>query len=298
MKITVNWHGLSSAVKGCIAGCVIMLAMLYVGAQATTPSRLPADPHELIRHVVANELRSAPGVHFMYRDTKQKNDGSSVTREMIETQDGVLARVIAINGKPLTPSQREKEDKRLQRLLNDPSALAQKRREQKEDENRIRNMVAALPDAFKYEYASTPPGARGEVVLNFTPNPAYDPPSREQQVYTGMSGQMVINLPEEHLAKIDGTLFRDVNFGWGILGRLYRGGKFIVEQSDVGNGDWEPTRMVLDFTGKVFLVKSLKIQSVETTSDYRRVPELTIAQALDMLKKADGLAAEGNGAGK
>ncbi len=285
-----------SAVKGCAAGFVLMFVALELGAQAR-PADLPTNPNDLVRRVVANELRASSEGHYMYRDTKEKEDGSSVTKETIDTPDGVLARVIAVNGKPLTPAQRDKEDKRLQRLLNDPSALAAKRKDQKEDEARIRRMVAALPDAFNYQYAGTQQGPHGQmVVLNFTPNPNYDPPSREQQVYTGMSGQMVLDLGEERLAKIDGTLFRDVSFGWGILGRLDKGGKFIVEQADVANGHWEPTRMVLNFTGKVFLFKPLKIKSVETTTDYRRVPDtLTAAQALEMLRKADGVVAE-NGA--
>ncbi len=292
----VNCNGLMSAVKGCAAGFVLMLVALELGAQAR-PSNLPANPKELVRQVVANEMKAGSDGHYMYRDTKEKEDGSSVTKETIDTRDGVLARVVAINGKPLTPSQRDKEDKRLQRLLNDPNALAAKRKDQQEDEARIRKMVSALPDAFDYQYAGTERGPHGELVtLNFKPNPNYDPPSREQQVYTGMSGQMVLDLGEYRLAKIDGTLFRDVNFGWGILGKLDRGGKFIVEQADIGNGHWEPVRMVLNFTGKVFVFKPLKIKSVETTSDYRRVPDtLTVAQAVEMLKKADGVVAE-NGA--
>ena len=296
MKTKFVKHGWYPVARGCVAGLVLLIGTFALAA----PLQLPHNPRDLIRRVAANELAADSGVHFMYRDTKQKDNGDSVTKEMIDTPDGVLGRVIAINGKPLTPAQRAKEDKRLNHLLNDPTALAQKRKEQQEDEKRIRTMVGALPDAFDYQYAGTQPGPHGEwVLLKFTPNPHYDPPTREQQVYTGMNGDMVVDPVAERLVKIDGTLFREVSFGWGILGRLDKGGRFVVEQSDVGNGHWEPTRMVLHFTGKMLLFKSLKIQSIETTSDYRRVPNtLTVAQAMDMLRKADGLAENSNGGGK
>lgn len=295
MKIgNVNSRGLGSAMRGFVAGFVVVLVALEAGAH-TAPQHLPPSANELVRRVVANELKPDTGGHYSFRTVRVRADGTTETRQVIETKDAVLARLLAINGKPLTPAQRDKEDKRLARLVNDPSALASKREQQREDDKRVRKMVGALPDAFTYEYAGPPQGDL--VTLKFTPNPSYDPPSRELQVYTGMQGDMIIDLRSDRIKKIDGTLFRDVSFGWGILGRLNRGGKFIVEQADVDAGHWEPTHMVLDFTGKILLVKSLRIKSDETSNDYRRVPDdLTIAQGLEMLKKAaDGMLAENSG---
>jgi hypothetical protein len=59
-----------------------------------------------------------------------------------------------------------------------------------------------------------------------------------------------------------------------------------VEQSEVDKGQWEITRMVLTFTGKILFVKSLNIKSTEVFSDFRPVPsDLTFAQGLELLKK-------------
>ncbi len=288
--LNINWDGMVPALKGCAAGFLFMLLALEAGAQRHTQD-LPGSANDLVRRVVANELKPDSG-HYTFRTVKLRADGSTETRQIIETKDAVLARLVAVNGTPLTPAQRDKEDKRLARLVNDPSALASKRKEQRDDEARVRKMVGALPDAFHYQYAGPPEGSL--VMLKFTPNPDYDPPSRELQVYTGMSGDMIIDLNADRIKKIDGTLFRDVSFGWGILGRLDRGGKFIVEQADVLGGHWEPTHMVLDFNGKILLFKSLRIKSDETSSDYRRVPDdLSVVQGLEMLKKAaDGALAD------
>ncbi len=291
----VNWRALVPAMRGCLLGFLTMFFVLQAGARPRVPE-LPASPKDLIRRVVANELKPETG-HFMYRDTRQRENGTTETKQLVETRDGILGRLILINGKPLTTSQRDKENKRLNRLLADPSAMASKRKEQQEDAERVHRMVAALPDAFDYKYAGTQEGPTGErVTLKFTPNPDYDPPGREQQVYTGMEGTMLIDANADRIAKIDGTLFRSVNFGWGILGKLDRGGKFIVEQAEVVPGHWEPTHMVLDFTGHMLIFKSLRIKSADITTDYRLVPvDLTLAQGLQMLNKIDGEVAENQG---
>ena len=78
-----------------------------------------------------------------------------------------------------------------------------------------------------------------------------------------MKGYLLIDPKANRIAKIDGTLIKEVGFGWGILGHLDRGGHFVVEQGDAGYGQWEVTRMGLSFTGKVLLFKALNIQSDE-----------------------------------
>src|SRR5262249_1293032 len=104
----------------------------------------------------------------------------------------------------------------------------------------------------------------------------------------GMEGFMLIDPGKNRIAQIDGTLGKEVSFGWGILGHLDRGGRFLVEQGDVGSGHWEITRMNLSFTGKLLLFKSLNFQSSEVFSDFKQVPEdTTFAQGVELLKKQE-----------
>jgi len=90
----------------------------------------------------------------------------------------------------------------------------------------------------------------------------------------------------DRIAGIDGTLFKEVGFGWGILGHLNRGGRFIVQQQDVGDNVWEISSMTLNFTGKILVFKNLTINSKEVFSDFKPIPpNLTFAQGVDLLKK-------------
>lgn len=246
-----------------------------------------------MRKTVERELQAGTeSSNLMFRSRKETRSGSQ-TKLYVQTRDSMAGMLVAVNDKPLTPEQRAAEDRRLQNLINNPQELRRKQRQEKEDSERITRIMRALPDAFVYEYDGTEPGNSqvgkpgDELVrLRFRPNPKYQPPSRVEQVLSGMQGTLLIDAQQHRIAKIDGTLFKDVGFGWGILGHLDKGGRFQVEQGNVAEGCWDIKRMNLSFTGKILLFKSLNIKSDEVYSDYRRVDnDLSFAQGVELLKK-------------
>ncbi len=252
-------------------------------------------PGELVRVAVANEVAATNGtaMKHMFRSRKQTPKGSQ-TRLYLETTDALAAMLVALNDQPLTAQEQQTEADHLAWLMNTPDQLRKKRAREKEDEDRILRIMKALPDAFVYEYAGAENSATGlgnaggpMVKLNFKPNPVYAPPSRVEQVLAGLQGYLLIDSKARRIARIDGALFRDVTFGWGILGHLDQGGHFLVQQSDLGLGDgaWGITEISLSVTGKILLFKSLKMVSDEVLSDFRKMPEnLTFAQAVETLK--------------
>jgi hypothetical protein len=271
---------------------LFLTAALLLGA-------LPAfaqagNANDLVRRAIQNEDRaSSGGPRYMYRLRSEKPE-RIVVKEIVETNDGLIARLVSVNDKPPTAEQRAADDKKLEKLLNDPEEQNKRKEEQKKDEERTRLMVKALPDAFIYQMDGNDVFNGVPVVrLAFTPNPNFDPPARETMVYRGMRGHMWIEPKEERLVKMDAQLFEDVTFGWGILGRLNKGGHFLIEQSKLGPSRWETTRMDLDFEGKALMFKTIKIREIETVSDFRAVPpNLSLAQGVELLRKADSVVAE------
>jgi hypothetical protein len=203
--------------------------------------------------------------------------------------------MVAINDKALTPEQRQAEEAHLARLVSNPEQLKRKQMSEKEDTERITRIMKALPDAFLYEPDGIEMGnqevgrtADQLVRLKFRPNPKYSPPTRVEQVLTGMQGYILIDVDESHVARIDGTLNKDVGFGWGFLGHLDKGGHFMVEQAEVVKEGWEVTRMSLSFTGRILLFKGLNIKSDEVFSNFRPAPsDLSFAQGVELLKKQE-----------
>ena len=235
----------------------------------------------------------------MFRSTKTTAKGS-VTKIYIETKQATAGMVVAYDGKPLTPEQRKAELARIERFLKNPEELEKKRRQEQQDAERTLRIVRALPEAFLYEYAGEEQGSatRGRagdplVVLKFRPNPKYEPPSRVEQALTGMEGVVMLDARCHRLALIDGRLFKEVSFGWGILGHLDKGGQFLVQQQGITDKDWAISSMKLDITGKVLLVKTLVFSMTEVFSDFKPVPkDITFAQAIDLLEKEETVFAE------
>ena len=271
---------------------ILLLASATLAAQPTTVSSYH-DPTDLVRKAVQNEIKaSSETTHFLFRGTKTTPKGST-TRVYVETRDVTAGLVVAYNGKPLTPEQRRDEEARVERFINNPEEMQKKREQERANAEHTLRIVRALPDAFLFEYAGEEPGSDGIgragaalVKLKFTPNPKYQPPTRVEEVLTGMQGYVLVDAVRYRLASIDGTLVQPVGFGWGILGHLDRGGRFVVQQKEVGDNYWEISSMSLNFTGKLLLVKSLSVVSTEVFSGFKRVPsDLSFSQALDLMKK-------------
>jgi hypothetical protein len=262
------------------------------GMQANS-ARDSATPIEEVRTAVGNEVVAAEdgSTKHMFRDRRQTPQGSQ-TRVYVETREAMAGMTVAYDDKPLTPEQLQGEEGRLAELVGNPEQLRRKLRQQKEEAERTLRIVKALPDAFLYDYDGTETGtarlAKEGVRLlrlKFRPNPAYQPPSRVEQVLVGMQGVVLIDPAARRIARIDGTLFKEVGFGWGILGHLDEGGTFLVEQQDLADGSWEISHMRLRFTGKLLLFKTIAIKSDEVFSDFQRVPaDITFAQGVEMLK--------------
>lgn len=235
----------------------------------------------------------------MFRSRKQTPQGSQ-TRLYVETRSAMAGMTIAYNDQPLTPEQMRGEENRLAGLVSDPELLGRKHSQEQQTAERTLRIVKALPDAFLYDYDGEERGAAdlGKdgarlVRLRFHPNPDYQPPSRVEQVLEGMQGFLLIDSTSGRIARIDGALFKEVGFGWGILGHLDKGGHFLVEQRDVGDGSWEVSRMSLGFTGRILLFKSIAIKSEEVLGDFRRVPaDTTFAQGVEMLKAEEAKLAD------
>jgi len=283
------------------AARILLVALaLADGARGVAEGTAERPPDDLIRQTIANELRSADqNSNYMFRERKETPEGSQ-TKLFVQTREATVGMVVAYNDRPLSKEQRQGEFGRIQHFIDDPADLGRKRSKEKEDAERVKRILRALPDAFLYQYDGTEPakpnvGKPGSelVRLRFIPNPKYEPPSHVEQVLTGMQGVILVDPQTQHLARIDGTLMKEVGFGWGILGHLDRGGHFLVDQTDVGDNNWSITRMELGLTGKMLLFKTLNIKSTEIYSDFHRVPDdLTFAQGAELLRKQAAVVAQ------
>jgi len=273
-----------------VLGCLLAFSPTGVTQEQSppTPESIAADPTMLVKRASYNELHTASGHPFRYKLRKADN-GKITTKEIVETKDGDVARLIALNDKPLPSDAEQAEIDRLNNLVAHPEVQAHRHKKEQEDSNRENEMIRLLPEGFIYHYEGTVEGPNGLCYrLSFKPNPNFQPPDREAEVYHGMAGELWIDQREERIVKLQAHLISDVDFGWGILGKLYKGGSILVEQKDVGEGHWEGTHMKLDLHGKALMIKSLDFETTEDASDFEPVrPEMGYQDAVHMLLNND-----------
>lgn len=261
-----------------LAGIVSPLSLL-LGSAAAQPSEIPAG--ELIRRVVEHELNAErqDSSRWMFRLESDKN-GQEQVNQVVQTRDGDLKRPMIINGRELTSSQRQQSDNQLGR---NPKALRQTLRAKRQDAAKSQQMLRILPDAFTFSYGEH----RGDLMqLLFRPNAKFHPRSHEAEVFHTMAGDVWVNERQNRLAEISGHLTQSVEFGGGLLGHLDKGGTFRVKQQEVSPGYWELTILNVQMSGKALFFKTINVNQKYERTNFKRVPDdLTIAQALELLKK-------------
>ena len=283
------------ALVACALSCT-SAALAAGDSNADQPSDFQPNvqARDLVRKVVANELKQEEldKSRYMFKLKKVTPKGTRI-QQIVQTNQGSIARTLLLDGKPPADDVRHAEEQKIQKLIGDPDEQRRRQKREKEDEYRAQIMVRALPNAFFYQEI----GRDGDTLkLRFRPDPSYEPQSREESIYTGMAGELWLNIPQQRLRKIDAHLFHDVDFGWGILGRLYRGGSFMVEQEQVDGNHWDTTVLKLDLRGKALLFKSLVYDEQEYESDFRRLPDhLSLSEGADILKKGAPELAQKNG---
>ena len=235
-----------------------------------------------MKDVVANELTDrAEQNNWMYHVTKVVEQ-QTLTQLEVETKDGPVHRLLAINDTPLDSVQQKQETVRLEQLIRDPSQQLAVKKQYDADERRLQNLVRLLPSAFLFQYD----GWDGSYLrLDFWPDPAFVPPTMESKALQSMAGTILVDPQQKRLAHLNGRLVENVNFGFGILGRLAKGGTFEIERTQVSSSHWKTQLVDIQVSGRMLLFKTVSKQQRETRSDFELVPkDLDVRQAEDLLQ--------------
>lgn len=272
-----------------ISAAKYLLATVGLGLFAASITAFAADnpgsqlsAQQLIREVVNTEVKAADSdhTHWMYRQ-HHVDPTKDILQECVQTKEGEICRHLAENGHPLTGNEQQQEQKRIHSLLDNPDQERKAQKARNHDGDEAVGMLKMLPNAFLYTFD----GQDGDFVrLKFEPNPNFTPPSREARVFHAMTGTVLVDSKAKRLAELRGKLFKDVDFGWGLLGKLYQGGTFLVKRAEVGDGHWDSTLMDVNIHGKALFFHTINAQQREATTDYTKVSDaLSLAQGASML---------------
>jgi len=232
----------------------------------------------------ANQDTNHDASHPMRYQLRKTSPRVTTTKEILETRDGEVARLTAINDQPLSAADEANEEARLNALLGDPAKQRRRKQAEEEDAGRAINVLQALPSAFLYQDAGPGEGPTGKVEkFTFRPNPGFSPLYLETEVLPAMTGEIWIDPVHLRVARLEAHLQQDVDFGWGILGRLNKGGWIVIEQGDVGGGQWRTVRFEMQISGRV-VFKTRVFDTTEVQTNYASLPVgMTYQKAIETL---------------
>ncbi|HET8889168.1 MAG TPA: hypothetical protein VFQ41_09715 [Candidatus Angelobacter sp.] len=262
---------------------LLLIAFLACAAAAAQPAPTPATTEqlELIERATENEMHALESpVPFRYQELLEWPWGTE-TRSVIETSEGRADRIVEFSGEPLSSEQQAKQERRLKKLLSDHDAVKNELQEQKAETQRRIRMVNAFSQAFFFDFAGR---ENGLLVFDFRPNPEFSPKDRETQMYRGMEGKVWVEPRHERIVQVRGKLVKDVSFGWGIFGRLNKGGIYEISQAQMSPDIWRITTLNVDVKGRMFFLNSFRFMRRESNSHFRPVSEsLTYPEAVQTL---------------
>jgi len=236
---------------------------------------------ELVKQVASNELADrTQKLKWTYCIDKREG-GRTLTQKQVETKDGPLYRLLQIDHGTLSPEQDKQDRNRLDAVLNDSRQRKKLKNDNEEDELKLQRLIGILPGAFLYEFA----GKDGNLVtFKFRSNPLYHPASYEMRIAHQLGGTLVVDGLQKRLVRLSGTLVNPVDFGFGILGHVEKGGKFEIARTQVGPGHWKTSLINVQMDGRILFFKTVNKQQYETRYRFENAPgDLSLEQAENLL---------------
>ena len=267
---------------------VVLIAAAAVPAHPQAPAaeaqNNSASAYDLVREVIYNELHDREhDSHWEYRSECGSATENQV-REQVETDRGPVFRVLARGGNPLDAAEQEREEQRLDQYIHSPGQIARVEHEHQEDEARLAGIMGLMPQAFLFGYEGAPEGDLLRIA--FRPDPAFTPSGYEARIVHALAGTLVVNARLKRMIDMHGVLAERVDFGYGLLGHVEKGGTFEIHRRQVSAEHWKTDLVEVHVQGKILMLKTVSKDQREARMDFRAVPkDTTLAEARDMLSQ-------------
>ncbi len=252
-----------------------MKQVMFVALMVMTSSAQHNVDTIIQRSVEANaaDWKAAPDYDYIERDRQQ--GGGTKTYEELMILGSPYQRLVAANGKPLSPEQHAQEQQKLETTLVERQKESQQERSQRiakyeKDREGDQLLMEQLTKALDFRLVGEQKLGQYEVyVLKATPRPGYEPPNNQAKVLTGMEGKLWIDKQTFQWLKVEATVVHPVSIG-GFLAQVEPGTHFELQKIPVADNIWLPKHFAMKSQAKVLFFFTRKSQADETYSGYHK----------------------------
>ena len=238
----------------------------------------------LMHDVELNQRKSeAIQKNYIYHsvDTAQEVDAHGGIKKTEVTEfdhfwlNGVpVEKMVKKNGKPLSPDDLAKQDKRIDKEV----AKAQERREKadsqgKETDPRGNNeiTVSRLLELGRF----TNPrriemNGRPTIQVDYTGDPNAKTRNRAEDIVRDMRGTVWVDEQDRVMVRVEGEFVNSFKIGAGLLVNIRKGTHFVAETTKVNDEVWLPARVAGEGQARVLLLFNFNGSLQVVFSDYRK----------------------------
>jgi hypothetical protein len=187
-------------------------------------------------------------------------------------------RLIEENGRPVVPARLARQDReRQQHVESYAEAQASERRRQKtarEQEKARRRYDAAIDDLFRiYDIRMVRRETiDGHATIAATLDPKDDVKARtdDGRIMGHFKARAWVSESDYELVRVEIESVRDLSIGLGVLARVHKGTVATFERRKVNNEVWLPSQVTWTASGRLLLVRRLRLRGISEFSAYRQ----------------------------
>jgi hypothetical protein len=219
---------------------------------------------------------------YTEREVVNKLDGKGKTKsseereyEILEIYGEQVDRLIEKDNKPLPAKEAEKEEEKIQKIIDkrkNESESDRKKREEKEEKDREegREFVRDVADAYNFTLVGSETiGGRDAWVIDGVPRSDFTPHARGGRYLSKFRGRVWIDKADLQLAKLQMECLDTIS--WGLfLARFHKGSRFTLEQTRVNDEVWLPLHLTAAVDARLALFKSVDADVDQSFRDYKK----------------------------
>ena len=293
--------------------CASILLVLFAtppgasstGGTASAGAAARPDAQRLIEKVIEKqELRQQQQREYSYLETvttehSRKDETihkvESRTFRVTPSPEGEYRRLVAENGRPLTPKKEQKEEKEFQKYIEKQMKLSDAERQHNTNEklaSRVSRFQTRLREALDvYEFTPLPDeklNGRRLRQFQFSPRNDYQPDSRGTKILNRLEGTVWIDPRQSQIVRLHLVFREDMKFFLGLFGRVSKGSEATVEQWQDENGLWLLDNITVSLDARFYFLKKYRRRIVYSYADYERYSVETDEDDFRQLGSGDG----------
>jgi len=263
-----------------------LAAFRYPQVEGARP--LP-DLEALMKSIIANqekveELREHYTCRMTEVERKLDGDGrvkSSETKvyEVTPVGDDSVERLINVNGKDLSASEQEKEDKRIQKQIEEIVKQQEKDKQKKEQRKQRGEKEKDDDDITILDFLriSEITSVRREmfrghevIAFDFEPRKGFKAKNRAEEIINKLAGTIWVDETAQQIARLEARLTDSFKIGGGMLASIGSSTAFAFEQEKVDGELWLPSFGEANISARVMLLAKFNRSMERRYTDYKK----------------------------